>query len=57
MRWGELAALRPRHLDLPQCLIVVRDTIVEISKKNSPSGERYQVKPYRKSNKPRINEP
>ena len=54
MRWGELAALRPRHLDLAQCLILVRETIVEISKKNSPTGERYQVKPYPKSNKPRI---
>ena len=54
MRWGELAALRPRHLDLTQCLIVVRETIVEISKKNSPTGQRYQVKGYPKSNKPRI---
>ena len=54
MRWEELVALRPRHVDLPQCLIVVRETIVEISKKNSPTGERYQVKGYPKSNKPRI---
>jgi len=52
IRWGELAALRPRHLDLPQCLIVVRETIVEISKKNSPTGQRYQIKPNPKSNKP-----
>jgi integrase len=54
MRWGELIALRPRHLDTEQCLIVVRETIVEISKKNSPTGQRYQVKPYPKSNKPRV---
>ena len=41
-------------MDLPQCLIVVRETIVEISRKNSPTGERYQVKRYPKSNKPRV---
>lgn len=53
MRWGELAALRPRHLDLEQCLVRVQETIVEVSKKDSPTGERMIVEAYPKDNKPR----
>lgn len=53
MRWGELAALRPVHLDGPRQLIRVEETIVEVSKKNSPSGRRYLVKPYPKDDEPR----
>ena len=34
-------------------LIVVAETIVEISKKDSPTGQRYTVKPYPKNDKPR----
>ncbi len=49
MRWGELAALRPRHLDVEHDLLTVQETIVEISKKNSPAGQRYTVKPYPKN--------
>ncbi len=49
MRWGELAALRPRHLDTKANLLTVQETIVEISKKNSPTGQRYTVKPYPKN--------
>jgi len=49
MRWGELAALRPRHLDTTSNLVTVQETIVEISKKNSPTGQRYTVKPYPKN--------
>lgn len=53
MRWGELAALRPRHLDGPQRLIKIEETIVEVSKKDSPTGARYLVKAYRKDDEPR----
>ena len=53
MRWGELAALRPRHLDLARGWIIVAETIVEIGKKNSPSGQRYTLKPYPKNDQHR----
>jgi integrase len=54
MRWGELAALRPRHVDLTNQRIVVAETIVEISKKDSPTGQRYTVKPYPKNDQHRL---
>ena len=44
MRWGEVIALRPRHIDFLRRMVSVEDTIVETSKKNSPSGERFLVK-------------
>ena len=53
MRWGELAALRPRHLDLPARRIRVEETIVEVSRKDSPTGGRYLVKAYPKDDEPR----
>jgi len=53
MRWGELAGLRPKYLDLPRCLVCVQETMVEISKKNSPTGQRYQVKAYPKNDQRR----
>jgi len=34
-------------------MIKVEDTIVETSKKNSPTGERFLLKPYPKNNEPR----
>lgn len=54
MRWGELAGLRPKHVDLERNLITVQETIVEIGKKNSPTGERYTVKLAPKNDKPRV---
>lgn len=54
MRLGELAGLRPKHIDLERNLITVEETIVEIGKKNSPSGERYTVKLAPKNDKPRV---
>ena len=36
MRWGEVIALRPRHIDFLRRMVSVEDTIVETSKKNSP---------------------
>ena len=47
LRWGELIALKPRHLDIKLALNV-EETIVEVSIKNSPTGARpdaHQVLP------------
>ena len=53
MRWGEVIGLRPRHVDFLARVVSVEETIVETSKKNSPTGERFLVKPYPKNNEPR----
>jgi hypothetical protein len=53
LRWGELIALRPRHVDFLRRLLTVEETIVEVSKRHSPSGEQMTVKPYPKDNEPR----
>jgi integrase len=48
MRWGELVALRPRHVDFLRRLISVEEAVVEVSKRSSPTGERMVFKPYPK---------
>lgn len=53
MRWGELIALRPRHVNFLRKSLTVEETIIEVSKKYSPTGESMVVKPYPKSNEPR----
>ena len=53
LRWGELIALKPRHLDLATGKLTVEETIVEVSIKNSPTGQRMLTKPYPKDNEPR----
>ena len=53
LRWGELIALKPRHLDLSQATLSVEETIVEVSIKNSPTGHRMLTKAYPKDNEPR----
>jgi integrase len=53
MRWGELIALRPRHIDFLRKSVTVEETIIEVSTKHSPTGQRYTVKPYPKDNEPR----
>ncbi|MEP6666470.1 MAG: tyrosine-type recombinase/integrase, partial [Nocardioidaceae bacterium] len=53
LRWGELIALKPRHLDLSAGKLTVEETIVEVSTKNSPTGGRMLIKPYPKDNEPR----
>ena len=53
LRWGELIALRPRHVDFLRRLIFVEETIVEVSKRHSPTGERMIVKPYPKNDQAR----
>lgn len=49
LRWGELVALRPRHVDFLRRLLSVEETVVEVSKRNSPTGERMVFKPYPKN--------
>jgi integrase len=53
MRWGELVALRPVDVDLSVGLITVRRTLVEVAKKNSPTGQRLLVKDYPKDDEQR----
>jgi integrase len=53
LRWGELIALRPRHVDFLRRTITVEETIVEVPKTISPTGERMILKPYPKDNEPR----
>jgi integrase len=53
MRWGELIALRPRHIDFLRRTLTIEETIIEVSRKHSPTGERRVVKPYPKDNEPR----
>jgi len=53
LRWGELIALKPRHLDLKTGRLSVEETIVEVSVKNSPTGQRMLTKPYPKDNESR----
>ena len=49
----ELIALKPRHVDFLRKTITVADTIMEVSKKHSPTGQRYVPKAYPKDNEPR----
>lgn len=52
-RWGELIALRPRNIDFLRRLVHVRETVVEVSKKVSPAGDRMLFKPYPKDDQHR----
>ncbi len=56
LRWGELIALKPRHLDLIKRTLTVEETLVEVSIKNSPTGQRMLTKPYPKDNEARTME-
>jgi len=53
MRWGELVAVRPRHVDWLRRSITVQETVVETASKHSPTGQRVLIKPYPKDNEPR----
>jgi integrase len=53
MRWGELVALRPVDIDLKVGIVTVRRTVVEVAKKNSPTGQRIFVKDYPKDDEQR----
>jgi integrase len=49
VRWGELIAIRPRHIDFLRRTLTVEETIVEVSRRNSPTGERMIVKATRRT--------
>lgn len=53
LRWGELVALRPRHLSPLHAAITIEDVYVEVSKKDSPTGQRMILRNYPKDNEPR----
>lgn len=53
VRWGELVALRPCDIDFKTRVVTVRRTIVEVSRKNSPTGQRCFVKDYPKDDEQR----
>jgi integrase len=53
LRWGELVALRPHHLNTPSATLTVQDVYVEVSKKDSPTGNRMILRHYPKDNEPR----
>lgn len=54
LRWGELIALRPCDIDFAAREVHVHRTIVEVSKKHSPTGTRTFVKDYPKDDEPRL---
>jgi site-specific recombinase XerD len=47
------AILRPRHIDFLRRTVTVEETIVEVSKKHSGTGERMIIKPYPKDDESR----
>ena len=53
LRWGELIALRPVDIDFTGHVVHVQRTIVEVARKNSPTGQRCFVKNYPKDNETR----
>jgi integrase len=53
MRWGELVGLRVRHVDFLRRTALVQDVVIEVSTKDSPTGERFVTKPYPKNDQPR----
>jgi integrase len=48
MRWGELAELRPKDIDLGSRIVTVSRTVVEVNAKYHPEGEHFLVKEYPK---------
>lgn len=53
LRWGELIALRPRHLGLLHGALTVEETIVEVPLRAAPNRQRMITKAYPKDNEPR----
>jgi integrase len=53
LRWGELVALRPCDIDFEARTVIVRRVLVEVAKKNSPTGERCFIKDYPKDDEQR----
>jgi integrase len=53
LRWGELVALRSCRVDWLRRQLSIEQTVLELSKKDSPTGERIVFKDYPKDNEPR----
>jgi integrase len=53
LRSGELGALRPCDIDFKTRRVVVRRVLVEVAKRNSPTGERCFIKDYPKDDEQR----
>jgi len=53
MRWGELVALRPVDINLRTGIVTVQRVLVEVARKNSPTGQRVFVKDYPKDDEQR----
>lgn len=54
LRWGELVALRPCDIEFPTRTVHVRRTVVEVAKKNSPTGQGLFFKDYPKDDEHRV---
>jgi integrase len=48
LRWGELAELRVKDLDLPTRMLTVSRKVTEVNREFRPDGRRFLVKPYPK---------
>jgi integrase len=48
LRWGELTELRVKDLDIVNGILTVSRTVVELTAKNRPDGQRFVVKDYPK---------
>ena len=53
LRWGELTELRPRDIHWPSAILTVRRTVNEVNPAYHPTGDRFHVKAYPKSKRPR----
>ena len=53
LRWGELIALRPCDIDMTTHVALVHRTIVEVTKKHSPTGQRIYLKNHPKNDEQR----
>ena len=53
LRWGELIALRPCDIDMTTHVALVHRTIVEVTKKHSPTGQRIYLKDHPKDDEQR----
>ncbi len=52
MRWGELIALRPRHIAFLTRAVPVEETILEVSRRYSPTGQNYVTRPTPRTTNP-----
>lgn len=52
-RWGEVVAMRLGRVDRKQCVVHIEEVLVEVRKKDSPTGERFIFKDLPKDDEPR----